>query len=155
MKVFSYIVIAIVAIAIIAGFFIIGSPLEARKVMADNIRLQNLQQIDSEIQNYLRSKSILPAKLVDLNNDVYNFRVPQDPETSTDYAYTPNSKKPAGSKVFYEICAEFNRPSQANGLTSRYVSPYGNPSDIWTHESGHVCFARTIDKDLLNPLVTF
>ena len=142
MKIFIYAVIAIVACAIIAGFFFIGSPAEQRLIRFDEQRVQNLQFIQGEVLNYWQSKGKLPEKLADLVDSIRGISVPQDPETNANYVY--NVK---GVQTF-ELCADFARPSQdmTNGIKA-VPAPYGYTSENWAHKDGHICFGRSIDQD--------
>lgn len=169
MKIFIYSIIGIVAVAIVAGFFVVGSPMEQRLRQFDEQRVQHLQTIQWEIVNYWQSKEILPAKLSDLNDAIRGFTVPKDPETGIDYEYmsaqqicdTRLASKPcADNPTGFTLCATFNRPSSQ---TSRNVYPVTKPvpaegpgfvefeQDRWEHVEGRVCFERTIDPDRYPP----
>ncbi|MEK7193575.1 MAG: hypothetical protein AAB652_02185 [Patescibacteria group bacterium] len=165
MKYFVYTIIAIVAFSVIAGFFIVGSPKDARLRQADEQRIQHLQNIQWQIVNYWQVKEMLPTKLSDLNDAIRGFTVPKDPETGADYQYT--IKKTLKGTIYddlipptFELCATFNRPSSQ---TSRNVYPVAKPfpangpgfvefeSYSWEHAEGRVCFERTIDPDRYPP----
>lgn len=147
-KMFAYAVSAIVAAAVIGGFFVAGSPQEARLRQFDNIRVQNLQEIQSQVVYYWQQKSVLPANIAALkNNDINVFIAPLDPETGAPYEYN------ATGALSFSICANFALPSLPN-QTLRYVpmpaKPYGIDGGIsqnWEHSAGRVCFDRTIDPD--------
>src|SRR3989338_85067 len=147
-KIFVYAVSAIVAAAVIGGFFVAGSPKEARLRQFDDIRLQNLQQIQSEIVYYWQQKSALPANLDALRNDISGFSAPLDPETGMPYEYS------ATGPLSFSICANFALPSLANNPSrTNYASypakPYGvdGIGQNWEHQAGNACFDRTIDED--------
>lgn len=149
-KVFSYVVILIVLIAIIAGFFIAGSPKEERARKFDEQRVSNLQFIQGEIINYWLRKAALPQKLDELRDDIRGVSIPQDPENGTAYAY-----EMLGPESF-KLCAVFNRPSLGKEFTApQPARPYYYPepafSENWSHDSGSTCFDRKIDKDLYKP----
>lgn len=167
MKIFIYCIIGIVSIAIIAGFFVVGSPKEQRLRQFDEQRVQHLQNIQYEIVNYWQSKETLPETLSDLNDAIRGFIVPKDPETQTDYEYSivPNNKPVAIGKKpnpSFELCATFNRPSEGTDVSGRYPSKPlpAYPQDfiegdgiqnVWGHATGRVCFERTIDPDRYPP----
>lgn len=143
--VFLYAVIGIVAAAVIAGFFIAGTPGEERLRRFDDRRTSDLQTIQWQIVNYWQQKGELPAELALLEDDISGFVVPTDPETVAAYLYT---KK--GEHTF-ELCATFARP---NFPETREAAPL-RPEPLlikgpenWNHEAGYTCFDRTIDPDL-------
>ncbi len=150
-KAVSYAAIAIVAASIIGGFFIVGSPKEERAYRFDEERVSDLQMIQSEIVYFWQSKQKLPQELSELNDSVRGFRVPMDPENSSDYIY-----RKTGSLSF-ELCANFARASRnelARAAAEKPV-PIGRSYEIsgyWDHEVGEKCFQRTIDPQLFPPL---
>ncbi|MDP2669232.1 MAG: DUF5671 domain-containing protein [bacterium] len=147
-KIFLYAVSAWVAAAIIGGFLIAGSPKEARLRQFDDIRVQNLQEIQSQIVFYWQQKGVLPANIAALkNNDIGGFVAPKDPELfNTDYEYIVKGD------LIFSLCANFTLPSLPN-QTSRYTpvpaKPYGidGVAQNWEHQAGNICFDRTIDPD--------
>ncbi len=145
MKFFSYIVIGVVAIVVVAGLWLIGSPAKERMRKIDERRVQHLQQIQSEILEYWRSKGVIPSELNVLNDDLRGFRVPSDPR-GAEYEYNI-----LGSEKF-ALCAVFELGSEYSKM-NRALVPHGGFSDpeIWDHAAGRVCFERTIDKDRYKP----
>src|SRR3990167_7540202 len=101
MKVFSYIVITVVAVAVISSFFIIGGPQTERERQLDRTRVNDLSVIKNEIVNFWSNKDKLPQDLAELENDVNDFTVPRDPETSASYEYR------VLDKYQFELCATF------------------------------------------------
>ncbi|MDP3994071.1 MAG: hypothetical protein U1C57_00945 [Candidatus Doudnabacteria bacterium] len=154
MKFFVYTIIAVVAAAVIAGFFVVGSPQEERLRRFDEMRVQNLQFIQSEIIYFWQNKNHLPASLDDLRDDIRGISIPRDPQTGESYGYQTK-----GSANF-ELCANFARAGRfenapASGIQKSVpagigYSPggYGN----WQHDAGRVCFERTIDRDIYPPI---
>jgi hypothetical protein len=148
MKFFTYTVIGIVAVAVIAGFFVVGSPKEERMRRFDGERVAHLQQLQWNIIEYWQSKGKLPAKLADLNDPTRGVIVPSDPETGESYGY--EIKKPET----FNLCATFQTETISENVSSRIAKPipaepFGGirDGDVWTHSAGRVCFDRTIDKD--------
>lgn len=146
MKIFIYIVICVVAIAIVAGFFIVDSPKESRLKRFDERRVNDLSYIQSEIINYWIQKNKLPEKLGDLENDIRGSWVPTDPESEKDYIFEIRGK------YEFSLCADFsmsnydkNRPF---GMQFSPPMKRGNNLDFWLHGVGKVCFERTIDPEL-------
>lgn len=151
MRYFVYTIIAIVAAAIIAGFFIIGSPMQERLRRFDDERISNLQFIQSEILNYWINKGRLPEKLADLEDNIRGVIIPKDPQNGTDYEY-----KITGDLSF-SLCADFatanaGTPGISKGAPIARAPYYEGIGQNWQHSVGHVCFNRTIDKDFYKPV---
>lgn len=149
MKVFTYVVIAAVAAAIIAGFFIVGSPKEERLRRFDEKRVQDLQNIQGAIVNYWQSKASLPANLDYLTDSISGFRAPVDPETGLPYTYEVKGN------LSFVICADFSRPTlgetSSRPLVPKQVyrpDPYYYGPESWVHGAGRTCFDRTIDPEI-------
>lgn len=146
MKYFIYAIIFIVAVSIVSGFFIVGSPQEERLRKFDEQRISDLQFLQSEILNFWQAKEKLPATLLEIRDDIRGISVPNDPQTGGKYTYLVK-----GTETF-ELCAVFARPSigtQAENI-AKPVMPRGEPflgGQNWEHGAGEVCFERTIDKD--------
>lgn len=147
--------VAILVLAsIVAGFFIIGTPWQAREYRADAQRVSDLQQLQGQLISYWQSKDTLPASLQALNDPYSGFAVPHDPLTGSDYEYA------ATTTLAFELCATFNAPTRSNAALNQYVSmptPAGVMSDTaakpnyWMHGVGRTCFYRTIDPELYAP----
>ncbi|MFH1866680.1 MAG: hypothetical protein ABIJ81_01195 [Patescibacteria group bacterium] len=154
MKYFSYIIIAIVAIAVIAGFFIVGSPTDERLRRADEQRVSDLENIQWQIINYWQSKEQLPATLDDLIDNISGWRSPLDPETGTAYDYEVTGD------LSFNLCSNFNLVSEGvsehaltKPLPERVLTrPFPPVTDNWQHPAGKHCFERTIDPDLYKPI---
>ncbi len=146
MKFFVSSVILIVTAAVVAGFWIVGSPQEERLRRFDEQRVSSLQYIQSEVLNYWINKSALPKALSDLRDDLRGIVIPTDPETGTDYTYVVKGP------LTFSICASFSRPNTFSdpktGRSIPAMAPYYDGlSQNWQHDSGYTCFERTIDKD--------
>ncbi|MEK7641084.1 MAG: hypothetical protein AAB389_03765 [Patescibacteria group bacterium] len=157
MKYYAYTIIAAVTATIVAGFFIVGSPNYARLLQQDSQRVSDLQMIQSEILNFWINKARLPKTLVELNDDIRGFHVPQDPTTGETYTY-----QTTGTQSF-KLCAVFAKPALGSSVSdlngsikpmppARYPTYYGQES--WQHTEGNVCFDRKIDKELYPPIKT-
>ena len=139
MRYFTYAIIVVVCLAVIAGFFVAGSPAEQRRRDFDAQRVSDLQSIQSYVVEYWRSKEVLPNDLAVLNDDLRGIRIPSDPETEVAYQYS--IKGP----LSFALCGEFRYPS-ASG-SSDYVPDVFN---TWHHPDGLFCFDRTIDPDFFD-----
>lgn len=146
LKIFAWVTSLVVLVAIVGGFFIVGTPTEQRMVRFDERRVNDLQVTQNEIVNYWIQKNILPPTLNELKNSISGFIPPVDPKTNTVYEY--NIK----SGLTFELCAEFNLPSLTNkSATSIGVVPrsvYEPYNQNWSHDKGRTCFERTIDPEL-------
>jgi len=132
---------AVVALSVIGGFFIIGSPFAQRQVRFDERRVSDLQTIQNEIVSYWQAKNLLPSKLDALTNTISGFTPPTDPDTAKPYEYRTTGT------LSFELCSTFATSQPAVTTTPRapYSDPYGQN---WNHGEGRVCFSRTIDPDL-------
>ncbi|MFA6278949.1 MAG: DUF5671 domain-containing protein [Candidatus Paceibacterota bacterium] len=146
-------VLAIVTIG--AGFFIVGTPAQARLARFDGQKVSDLQNIQSQVIGYYQAKQKLPGVITDLNNSLNYGPVPTDPQTGASYVYQP------GEGLSFKLCATFSAASRANqsALETRAVAPVPAgikggiaPQDNWQHGAGTVCFDRTIDPSFYPPL---
>lgn len=149
---------AVVLAAVIAGFFIVGSPAAQRARRFDAERVSHLQMLQSGIMNYWIYKDELPKTQEDLTDDITGFASSRDPETGEQYEYR------ATGLLSFELCAVFKtdaaeqdpwHPKEAPiplgypDAPSRVPAPTGN--DIWSHPAGRHCFPRTIDPAFYRP----
>lgn len=149
-RIFDWSVVAVVAISIIAGFWIAGSPAYQRMVRFDEERVNDLTYIQSEVVNYWQRKEALPTRLSDLSNDISGFNPPKDPESGNEYEYRVTGN------LSFELCATFGTSNEeyadrVDSVARPYY--YGVDSHTWIHDEGRVCFERTIDPDFY-PTIT-
>ena len=151
-------VLAIVTIA--SGFFIVGTPAEARLARFDTQKVNDLQNIQSQVVYYWQAKQKLPAALEDLNNSLAYGPLPINPQTGGPYTYQ------ATGVLSFKVCAEFNAESRGNqniysetramvptpAQEKAILGDKNGASDNWQHSSGEVCFDRTIDPSFYPPL---
>lgn len=140
-KTMTWIVGTIMIVAIGSGFFLVGSPFYQRQVRLDEDRLEDLRNIEGRIINYWEKKDKLPTKLVDLEDSISGFVVPEDPENRV-YEYEIK-----GDKIF-DLCATFNTKSLELEKNIKVADSYHSK---WLHDSGRVCFERKIDSELHKP----
>lgn len=137
--------VGLLAVAtIIAGFFIVGTPEQARLQRFDAQRVTDLQDIQYRVINYYQAKQVLPTAIGDLANALSYGPLPTDPQSSAAYVY-----KMAGATSF-QLCATFTAASRGNQEVDVQTAPaipgaYGVKEDSWQHTAGQVCFDRTID----------
>lgn len=144
------IAVAVLAVAtIVAGFFIVGTPQQARLARFDVQKVNDLQNIQYQIINYYQAKQKLPGSITDLSSSLSYGPVPTDPQTGEPYAYQP------GEGLSFKVCATFNAESRVNYAQSVPTVPEGikgMTQDNWQHGAGQVCFDRTIDPAFYPPL---
>ncbi len=145
-RMINYAVGVLVLVTIVAGFFIIGTPQEIRRLKQDNIRVQDLQNIQWQIVNYWQQKEALPENLAQVEDPLSGYMLPKDPESGAMYAY-----RRTGAQAF-ELCATFAREGGQNYSVARPVTdPVMGKEDNWQHGAGEVCFDRTIDPERYPP----
>ncbi|MBI2639647.1 MAG: hypothetical protein HYW90_02025 [Candidatus Sungbacteria bacterium] len=149
MRVFIFVVVGIVVVSAVAGFFVAGSPFRERLRKFDERRAQDLQSVQWQIVNYWQRKEKLPVILEELRDDISGYAVPQDPESGGPYEY-----RVLGGLRF-ELCADF-KTSGAETAESPFgirTPAYQGLSENWTHGIGRTCFTRVIDPELYPPII--
>lgn len=145
-RIFFWIAIILVAVSVVGSFFVFGSPNKNRMIENDATRVNHLSRIQWDIISYYKNKGVLPQNLSNLEDSISGFRVPVDPKTKEAFEY-----QIAGELKFL-LCATFelssedaDTPAYKEGIS--YPYDYYQPDDNWDHESGRVCFERSIDPD--------
>lgn len=124
---FSVVFVAVVLLAVVTAFVLVGSPAKAREAREDNQRIMNLQEINSAIMDFYNRESRLPDDLKSLTISDLSL---QDPVTKIAYEF---NKINANA---YELCANFAQALQKESdMTEGW---YFDP--VWTHGIGHQCF---------------
>jgi hypothetical protein len=144
-------ILALAVTVVASGFFIIGTPADARLARFDERKVQDLQSIQYQLIDYWRVKGTLPASLADLKDPLVDQGVPTDPQDGSAYRYAVR-----GGNSF-ELCATFNAPTRDLEGRGRYgdiaiSGPGMGPLENWRHAAGETCFARTIDPDRYPPI---
>ncbi len=151
--------LALVIFTVVAGFFIVGTPAQARLHRLDEQRINDLVSIQYQIVNYWQQKEKLPITLADLNDPLSGFVMPRDPQSGDAYRYEKVTS------TTFKLCAVFNADGQLNtGEMVRAIQgpvpagPMGTgekgvglEDSTWSHGSGEVCFLRTIDPERYPP----
>jgi len=152
MRYFVYIIIAVVAVTVIAGFFVAGSPQEERLHRFDEQRISDLQFLQAEIINFWQRKARLPSDLSEIEDSIRGVFTPLDPETAAPYEYNVIDEE----ALKFELCTVFSLPSLEEETLAKPV-PVRAPESAfygqnWQHDLGRTCFERAIDEDLYKPL---
>lgn len=136
--------------AVVSGFFIIGTPWEARIARLDNQRVSDLESLQSQILSYYQNKQALPTTLKQLEDPTLYYNIPVDPETGAAYEYTKTAD------LGFELCATFKAEGRTvnNGRYATMPAQYGvkGTADNWQHGVGRTCFTRTVDPDFFPPV---
>ena len=117
-----------VTAAVVAGIYVLGSPLEERARRLDERRVQDLSGISQAIDVYWTRQSSLPSSLNQLREETGATVTMNDPVTSAPYEFrTLDEQK-------YELCASFEGESRDS---ERLLG-----AGFWTHRAGRQCFER-------------
>ncbi len=121
-----------VTAAVIAGIYLLGSPLEERARRLDERRVEDLSGISQAIDVYWTRQSSLPASLDRLRPETGANVTIVDPVRGAPYEY----RLLEGGK--YELCASFEGESRetAGRLNAAF----------WTHRAGRQCFERVAES---------
>jgi hypothetical protein len=117
-----------VTAAIVAGIYVLGSPLEERARRIDERRVQDLSGIAQAIDLYWTRLSSLPGSLDQLQAATGANVALADPVTGAPYEYQLREEGK------YELCASFEGASRD--------SERGFDAGFWTHRAGRQCFQR-------------
>jgi hypothetical protein len=118
----------IVALAVAAGIFVLGSPNEERSRRLDERRVIDLTAIATAADLYWTRHGSLPASLDDLRREPGTGVTLEDPEGGAEYEYRSLDTNT------YEVCARFTGSSQPGTVTET--------GGFWSHGAGRQCFAR-------------
>ncbi|MBU0750161.1 hypothetical protein KKH15_01440 [Patescibacteria group bacterium] len=140
----------VAALAIVSGFFIVGTPKDARLIRFDQQKEQDLQSLQYQVLNYWQSKEVLPATL-EMTKDPMSGYTPamKDPQTGETYVYEITGD------MSFKLCADFNFETQdmsgKGAYPDRAVSYPSEMNNNWEHGAGETCFERTIDPEIYRP----
>lgn len=128
-KIFAIITLIVVLGSIIGGIFIVGSPAKQRNIRFDETRINNLQQIESQVYSFWTEYKKLPVNFVELEQNSPGFKLPKDPQIEKDYDYEINGEKT------YRLCAEFKEETPGRGKIKTQNFYYD-----WGHARGKTCY---------------
>jgi hypothetical protein len=129
-RVLVIVLVLVVALVVIRGVMIIGSPSEERTRRMDSRRVDDLQRISSAIEVYYRRHQQVPASFDELVKEPGLGTVARDPVTSEPYSYR------VLNAMSYQLCGTFERESSD-----------GRRADFWAHGTGQQCFTVNIKND--------
>ncbi|MFH1393159.1 MAG: hypothetical protein ABIG73_02160, partial [Patescibacteria group bacterium] len=128
----------LVIIAIIFGFIVGGTPLEARLRNQDIKRTSNLQELSSCVSSFAFDNNRLPVDLNEMKSGVrYSYCASNttDPETQKEYKYRVVS----GNQ--FELCGEFARSTVNEFPIADYYGKWQK------HDKGQICETQTVTFD--------
>ncbi|MBP9749096.1 hypothetical protein KBD18_02730 [Patescibacteria group bacterium] len=130
-KIFAGAVVVAVAMVVVYGVWIAGSPKLERQRQFDERRVQDLMSIQNFVQAYYANQKHLPKDQEDI---MFSSLGPSpnslfDPETGVPYEYS--MQDPAEGT--YRLCAQF-------AATTSDDPDWRTMSRSWTHPAGHYCF---------------
>ncbi len=135
-------------VAVVSGFFIVGTPGDVRMIRYDEEKVMDLSGIQSQVAYHWQTKRELPETLELLNDPLSGYTVPVDSQTGAAYSYKIESD------LSFTLCATFNKPTPDMRGRGAYGSDYavsypvkGGMDETWQHGTGETCFTRTIDPD--------
>lgn len=130
--------------SLIAAFFVVESPSEARSRRHDLEVLNNFSQIDSTISNYYAEKSTVPENLAELDGQIpyLNAAALKDPKSGNEYEY----KKISDNE--YQLCANFETNNTLPGDTQEYAY-----TDRWPHAEGYQCLTQKVITTTVDPRI--
>ena len=121
------VLVIVVALVIVKGIMVIGSPGEERTRRMDSRRVDDLQRISSAIEVYHRRHQQVPASLEELAKEPGLANVARDPATGQPYSYR------VFNAMSYQLCGTFDRETSD-----------GRGIDFWAHGVGQQCFTVNI-----------
>ncbi|MDO8443848.1 MAG: DUF5671 domain-containing protein [Candidatus Azambacteria bacterium] len=127
-----------VVIAIIFGFIVGGTPLEARLRNQDTQRTNNLQELSSCVNSFAYDNGRPPVDLGELKSGVrytYCASSTTDPETQKEYKYRVVSNNQ------FELCGEFARSTVNEFPSADYYGKWQR------HDKGQICETQTVTFD--------
>ncbi len=130
---------AIILIAVVWGFSVLGSPRTQRLIKYDEQKVGDLQNIKSGVESFYSQKGLLPGTIDEMSgSNFYGSAV--DAQTQKSYEYTKTTE------TTYNLCAEFNKATPDPTKPNTYMRPLGYESFV--HKSGHQCFTETINPNI-------
>ena len=119
--------VIVVALVVIRGIMIIGSPSEERTRRMDSRRVDDLQGISRFIEIYHSRHQQVPSSLEELAKEPGLANVAVDPVSNEPYGYQMLNA------TSYQLCGVFDREAADS-----------RAADIWAHGAGRQCFTRNI-----------
>ncbi len=119
--------------SLVAAFFFVESPAEARARNHDTQVLNSFTQIDSALGSYYTQTGKLPATLAQINEQApyINQITLQDPQSKKMYDYK------VLDETTYQLCADFQTDNTKDMPGQDYTY-----ADRWPHATGYQCLKQ-------------
>lgn len=136
--IYGAVALGVALVAVGTGFMHVEAPAEVREQKIDNLQVQDLQNMQWRIQEYILINETVPTSLSEVFE---NLPIPAAPEGRPAYRYEPTDNG-------FVLCATFSSPSRP-GDQYYYARPtseklaIANP-DNWEYTEGEFCFERTV-----------
>lgn len=148
-RVYFYCALIVTAVALVAGFVFVESPVQVRKERQDTEVLNRVQTVRTGLVNYYEDTNALPETLNELlggTRFIVSERDLINPVTGAEFGYR------AISDTEYEICTTF----QASNKDRQENYEYGYYNDFWQHDAGEQCVTWAVtslkDSELMMPV---
>jgi len=120
--------------ALVAAFFVMRTPMEARQTRQDQRRIEDLTALKAEIEGWTRRTGELPSTLFELSQQPGARVNLADPFDAQPYEYqVVNARR-------YQLCATFVTDSAAIADAAVYAERQ------WRHPRGRHCFVLTVPE---------
>jgi hypothetical protein len=126
-KIMAGVTITVIILSFIGSFFIIESPSLARAKAYDRTRIQQLQNLRYNIENYYYQNKKLPINLEELTSENAYLQL-KDPQTDKPYQYNVIDQNN------YELCADFETSNKEPDYSQDFYAAE------FAHEAGYYCF---------------
>ncbi len=131
-RVVAFVASIVVAVAVIAGVTLMGSPTTERARRLDDARVDDLAALRSAIAHHYRVLGVLPDSLPVLPGGGDSSPRSVDPVSGEPYGYERIDART------FRLCATFDLAS--SGGDGRYRD------DVWSHGAGRQCFRLGIER---------
>lgn len=129
-RLFALVASATVIVAVAAGLYLAGSPEDERLRRLDEIRVNDLMNLNAAIDSHIRRNNFMPGDLASVVDGRQLLDLPVDPESGAEYEF---AQIDSGS---YQLCANFSAPYTGNAELS-----------FWAHPAGRSCFTFLVGAD--------
>lgn len=109
--------------AVVAGFYVSGSPGVQRQLRIDERRVEDLGRISDAVSEYWGKYKQQPANLSVLVDGQRLKSLPRDPQTGADYRFE------SIDVLSYRLCARFSMASKQS-----------DAQEFWAHDAGLQCY---------------
>ena len=142
LKIFASGVTATVAISLIGGLYIAGSPGSARKSALDRQREHHLAAIANMIDIFWKRELQLPGDLAELERTRgIHLQSIADPVTGALYTYDITGEST------YDLCAVFDAESRSARANVNYPGAHLSGAKFWQHGKGNTCFSLEVANE--------